>query len=404
MANYHFVKGRKSPWRAHVRVAGFPAQSRSFATKAQAKAWAEPLELRLQSQKRAGQTAPHGLLVGSLVERYLTEVVPHHRGSASETLLLRRFQREDALAQVAVADVTPKDFASWRDQRMRRVKPATVNRELNMLHRIFELARKEWGLAVPNPVADIARPKVPPGRARRLSPDEEEFLLRGARSLRGSYMEHLVPFAIATAMRRGELVALDWRHVDWSAKRIIIPAENTKTTKPRTLPLYKTVRDILDNIGRKSSGLIFCTTADGVKKTWQRSITAALRLYKGQCEEDGQAPDPDFLRDLHFHDLRHEATSRLLERGLSLPEVQSITGHTMASMVQRYAHLRADTLADKLDAMYKVEKETSIRGLTDLAALSRAVTGQSGLQTHGGDTANPHGHPPAVRACCPQQR
>lgn len=72
-----------------------------------------------------------------------------------------------------------------------------VNRELNILRRIFELARKAWGFAAPDPVAGIARPK-PPGRARRLGPTEEQFLLCGARSLSGPYMQHLIAFAIAT--------------------------------------------------------------------------------------------------------------------------------------------------------------------------------------------------------------
>ena len=142
MANYRHIKGRKTPWRAHVRVAGFPAQSRSFAIKA--RAWAEPLELQLKSQKRAGQTGiPHGLRVGDLVERYLADVAPHHRGSHAEELRLRRFQRDDALAQLGAAEATPKDFAGWRDQRLKKVKASTVIRELNMLHRIYELARKE---------------------------------------------------------------------------------------------------------------------------------------------------------------------------------------------------------------------------------------------------------------------
>ena len=87
---------------------------------------------------------------------------------------------------------------------------------------------------------DITRPKAPPGRVRRLNADEEKFLLLGAQSLRGSYMKHLIPFAVATAMRRGELVALDWRWVDWNDKRISIPADVTKNGKPRALPLYKT--------------------------------------------------------------------------------------------------------------------------------------------------------------------
>ncbi len=366
---YQYRKSRKAPWCAILRVAGFPIQSRSFDTKAQAKAWAEPLELRLRAQKRSGRSLPHGLHVGNLVQRYLNEVTPQHRGAETETLRLNRFLREDALAQILAVDVASKDVAKWRDGRLKQVTPGTVNRELNLLHRIFELARKEWGLSLLNPVADVSRPKAPPGRDRRLQPEEEKFLLLGAGTLRNHYLAPLIAFAIATAMRRGEIVALDWQHVQLEDKRIVIPAANAKSGKARTLPLYKTIRDILAGLvsvsaGRQSetrtsssmfpkSGLVFNTTADGVKKAWQRSIAAALRLYKEQCKENGQTPNPDFLHDIHFHDLRHEGTSRLLERGLSLPEVQSITGHTMASMVQRYAHIRADTLADKLDAMEK---------------------------------------------------
>lgn len=78
-------------------------------------------------------------------------------------------------------DVTPKDIAKWRDGRLKQVTPGTVNRELNLLHRIFELARKEWGLSLLNPVADVSRPKPPPGRERRLKAEEEKFLLRGGR-------------------------------------------------------------------------------------------------------------------------------------------------------------------------------------------------------------------------------
>ena len=369
MPTYQHRKDRKAPWRALVRVAGFPVQSRSFDTKAKAKAWAEPLELRLRAKKHGGQHMPAGLRVGNLVERYLDEVAPQHRGADTELLRLRRFEREDALAQVLAADVTPRDVARWRDVRLKQVSPGTVNRELNLLHRIFEVARKEWGIAIVNPVADVSRPKQPLGRDRRLHPDEEKYLLQGAQALRNGYLVHLIPFAIATAMRRGEIVALDWQHVHWKEKRIVIPAANAKSGKARTLPLYKSVRDILTRLVARDSqpatfpksGPVFGTTADGVKKAWGRAVAHAKTLYLADCKADGRKPDPDFLADCHFHDLRHEGTSRLVERGLSLPEVQSVTGHAMASMVQRYAHIRADILADKLDSMNATGEQQAAR-------------------------------------------
>lgn len=129
----------------------------------QAKAWAEPLELRrLRAQKRGGRSLPRGLHVGNLVQRYLNEVTPQHRGAETETLRLNRFLREDGLAQILAVDVASKDVAKWRDGRLKQVTPGTVNRELNLLHRIFELARKEWALP---PQSHSGR--VPPKSATR---------------------------------------------------------------------------------------------------------------------------------------------------------------------------------------------------------------------------------------------
>ena len=122
-----------------------------------------------------------------------------------------------------------------------------MTRELNLLHHVFEVARKEWGIHVPNPVSDVSRPKSPPGRDRRLRPGEEAKLRDALQAVErdesGRYMSTtrnvwilpLVRLAIETGMRRGELLSLRWEHVDLARRTAYLP--DTKNGEPRTVPL-----------------------------------------------------------------------------------------------------------------------------------------------------------------------
>lgn len=89
-------------------------------------------------------------------------------------------------------------------------------------------------------------------------------------------------------------------------------------------------------------------TKFALEKAWANCRKKALARYLEECTEAGSAPDPAFLNDLRFHDLRHEATSRLFERGLGMMEVASMTGHKSLSMLKRYTHVDAARLAEKL--------------------------------------------------------
>lgn len=73
-----------------------------------------------------------------------------------------------------------------------------------------------------------------------------------------------------------------------------------------------------------------------------------VAAYQTDCANAAKKPDPAFLAGLHFHDLRHEATSRLFEKGLGIMEVASMTGHKSLSMLKRYTHIEAEKLAKKL--------------------------------------------------------
>ncbi|MBE0574099.1 site-specific integrase [Candidatus Dojkabacteria bacterium] len=191
------------------------------------------------------------------------------------------------------------------------------------------MAMRDWGYNLScNPVSKIRKPTPGKPRSRRLEGDEEDRLLAALSGCSNPWVAPLVSFAIETGMRRSEMLNLTWQHVQLD-KRFVHLAD-TKNGDSRNVPLSSKAIAILQSIPRHISGRVFPIHFEALKSLWRR---ATLRAG---------------LDDLHFHDLRHEATSRLFEHGLNVMEVASITGHKDLRMLQRYTHLRAEDLAKKL--------------------------------------------------------
>ena len=197
---------------------------------------------------------------------------------------------------------------------------------------IFDHAIKEWGIPLPNnPSRLIKKPRPDKGRDRRLKDGEEDRLLDHCERSRALLLKPLVILALETGMRLGELLSLTWDKIDASKRTALLT--DTKNGDKRVVPLsvraLHTLQMIPVNI---NSNRVFWrwSTKDGVENVWRRTCKKAL------------------IDDLHFHDLRHEATSRLFEKGLNMMEVASITGHKNLQMLKRYTHLKAEELALKL--------------------------------------------------------
>ena len=181
-------------------------------------------------------------------------------------------------------------------------------------------------MRLPHGVPKVRHPRLPKGRERRLEGDEELRLLDALSQT--PVVCAVVQFALETAMRRGELAAMKWRHVDFRRRLLTIP--ETKTETPRTIPLSSRAIRTLKTLPRLLSGDVF-----GVQPS---SITQA---FSRACKRTG-------IEDLCFHDLRHEAVSRLFELGLNVMEVATISGHRDLRMLNRYTHLRPKSLLKKL--------------------------------------------------------
>ena len=324
---------RKGRWFVQVRRKGFPAVSRTFSTKAAAKAWAVETESRIERGGWSGRHILKTVTLAAILERYCAEITNRKRGATSERLRIGKMLRRQ-LCQKPLSDLRSADFAEYRDDRAGEVAPATIVRELSLFHHALEIAKKEWGYPLAdNPVALVSKPKIRNARTRRLQPGEMEALEKAMDTARNPLVRPIVHFAIQTGMRRGEILNMRWEDIDWDAGTLFIP--QTKTGVPRTIPLTPPAQEILSDRKRQAdaSRFVFPVTIEAFKLSWRRVLRRAA------------------LTDLRFHDLRHEAVSTFFEMGLSMPEVAVISGHRDPRMLFRYTHLSAADLSLKLSKL-----------------------------------------------------
>lgn len=272
------------------------------------------------------------------LEHYKQNVSILKKGYEQERYRLRKIAGS-FLGKKVVKNITSVDIATYRDLRQntmndRTKKPisaATVRLELSLLSNFFDIARIEWGLCDGNPVVNVRKPKTPPGRDRRLTAREDRQILRYCFGHTNIELYSIVVIALETAMRQGEILGLCWEHINLKTRIVHLP--ETKNGTKRDVPLSIKARDALIRLSVKPKGKVFDYTSNGLKSTWR------FMIQKLKIE------DPP-----HFHDLRHEAVSRLFELGtFDMMEVAAISGHKSLSMLKRYTHLKAGKLVKKLE-------------------------------------------------------
>ena len=315
-----------------IRKKGYPFVSKSFISLTVAKKWAATTEADME--RRLHVVIPDDTTVGELLNRYRKEILPTHKGQQVEKYRLGTLKR--CFGSMRVTDLTAKEVAKYRDHRLKEVSPASLKRELVILRRVLTLASKDWGIALPqNPVRMITLPKADKAQTRRLEAGEEEKLLQ----ITNQKLRRVIILALETAMRRGEILNIKKSHINYSKSVLLIPS--TKADEPRTIPLSSQALTALRGQLRASqrvSGGVISLVESTVFDYKPRGLSGEfLKL----CRRKG-------IDNLHFHDLRHEATSRVFEKGLNPVEVATITGHKDTRMLMRYTHLREEDLVERL--------------------------------------------------------
>ena len=313
-------------WRVQIRKKGHPPQTRTFDVRSEADAWARQVEGEMDRGLFVSRKEAENTTLSEALDRYEREISSKKRSSDQDGIYVRHWKKT-GLAARNLASIQGKDLAAWRDERLLAVKPATVDRELRIISHLFTIAVKEWGMAgLVNPVSQIRKPKLPPGRDRRLLPGELEKILANTES---PHLSDIVRFALETAMRRGEIAGMTWEMVDLKKRTVTLP--ETKNGEKRIVPLSAEAIRILSGIPRRLDGSVWGITEDPITRAFVRACQRAK------------------VEGLTFHDLRHEATSRLFEKGFNPMEVAAITGHKTLQMLKRYTHLKAEDLAKRMD-------------------------------------------------------
>lgn len=338
-----YIQQRGKFWRAEVNRTGYKPVYRSFDTRKEAEGWAKQTEAAMISGAFVDRKLADKTTLAKALEDYRIKVVPNKRHPYQENKRIDRWLKHP-LAYRTLGNLRGIDFAEYRDARRKEGRAEnTIRLELSIISHLFVIARTEWNMAgLINPINDIELPSNSVERERRLSRKEHVMIRRRLRQRKNPYAIHAFNLAVETSLRQGTLFKLKWEWDDFEARVIKIPkSERTQKNKgvPALVPMssltFVTLQKLYSQAAKQQhggmvKGLILNTTQNAIVCVWKKTITALK------------------FEDLRWHDLRHEATSRLFEKGLAVMEVASMTGHRSMQMLKRYTHLNPETFREKL--------------------------------------------------------
>ncbi|WP_295684522.1 site-specific integrase [uncultured Nevskia sp.] len=329
--------------------------SKTFESREQAQAWLDALEEGAAKGRLEKVFAAHELTVADALLKRL-DLKIGLKSIKSEISLTNRVIKHCAelcaMGLYAVKTDDIQDFIALRTSH--DLSNASINRELSTLSNMFTVAQSNFSCAdLKNPVVQGLRLREPRGRCHRLEQDEERVLLRVADRMAATcatQIGSIIRFACSTAMRLAEIAGMDWLHVNLAQGTVFI--EETKNGESRSVPLFPSARTLISDLGVRNTGPVWGSKA-AIISAWRRVKAAAIvEAERVVQEEDGDPGLVTRLKDLRFHDLRHEGTSRLFERtNWPSAKIKAVTGHKTDAMLARYTHLRSYTLAAELAAL-----------------------------------------------------
>jgi len=320
-------------WTAQVRRGG-RLHSSTFSTRAMAEKWARGIESDIERGRITGEDeTARRMTIAEAIDRYIAEKITGHKHERTYRNRLVAILAATGWGSLALPALRPAAISSYaRERTAAGCRPDTVRLDLAALSAVYQHAITEWGMDIDNPCRRVRRPSLAgTSRDRRLKPGEWERLTEAALPA----LRPVLTFAVETAMRREEIARLTWEHVDMERGTAHLP--KTKNGEARTVPLSFAALDVLRGMptytpdAKNRSGAVFGASPNRLTK-WMMAATTKAGI-----------------EDLRFHDLRHEATSRLFELGLfNVLEIARITGHKTLSMLSRYTHLDPAALGRKL--------------------------------------------------------
>jgi integrase len=318
------LKGGK--WRVEVRRKGV-RESGSFDTKIEAQAWA------VEREQRIGKGAVvTGKTLGMAFDKYAAEVSVHKKGERWELVRLNKIKRS-WIANEQLADLMAEDLSKWAKEQ--KISGSSVRRELGLIAAVLKTARTEWKWMQHDIMRDVWKPKEARARDRRISDGEIKLVLdtlgfaeKGFVVSQRQKIAVAFLLAIETAMRQGEMWALDWKDV--SIEKQVAVVLDSKNGDRRRVPLSKRAVELLKKLEPKESGMVIGTPQESSGVIFRRIVKMAG------------------IDNLTFHDTRHEAITRLAKK-LPMLDLARMVGHRDPRSLMVYYNETAEEIAKRLD-------------------------------------------------------
>lgn len=368
------IQTESGSWKAIIRRPrfGVPLKVRTFTRKEDADGWGRKVESEIERSVWRDVGDAERMKFRTVVESYELDEVSKRDGAVIEKATFKVMKREPIM-DIVIARIDRGNIKALRDGWIKAgYAVGTVNRRLTMLRSVFEYARVTLKMhALENPAAGMHLDGENK-RERRVSDEEIDALLEVSHSVA---LPAFVKLAVETAMRRSELFKLEWSMLDLVGHVARLPGRYmkggksvrfTKNGKPRDVPLSPIAVQVLKDLkkqreaevrsptrakhpgrAKRSPEQVMAMNAHSVTTALRRATNRCRKGYVERCKARDVEPDSRFLVDLRFHDLRHEATSRLAKI-FDLHELMKITGQSSARMLMRYYHPDAGELAARM--------------------------------------------------------
>ncbi len=290
--------------------------------------------LRVEQAKCLGFTPPGAETFSEVAKRFLA----HQKARLSN----KSYEREHGIINQhlgkffagPLANIRRIDIQRYITKRTGEVSMHSVQKELNVLKHLLRLSA-EWEIIPASPAQGLKSPRVPAGRLRYLQPTELRSLLAAC----PEWLQPIVLLAVATGMRRSEILGLRRQDIDFSQRRIMLP--QTKNGDGRVVYLNQLALAAIRSVPRppdaNTIGLVF----RGIKP--ERVSVAFARVCRSQQ-----------VFDFRFHDLRHTAASWLRMKGADIHTVAQLLGHKDLRMAARYQHLSPGFMAQAVESLDQV--------------------------------------------------
>ena len=329
------IRKRNGVWHAQIRKKHFPHQTKTFKTQAAALAWSRRIESSMDQGSWVDTRETQSVLIDHIMddlvysfERFGLEVAGPKLGQLN--------QIKEYFQGVSIHDLTFDEVLDFAAYRLQTVAASTLQTQMYYFKQAVTNSRiKTEQLVVDMAIEELKLKKLIKGstkRDRRLEPGEWERLLDEAGT---HWIRPIMEIAVESGMRQGEIHSLEWQHIDVDKNLIGIWRKNKNEAggkKWHVIPMWRGVREVLLREHNRTGST---DTVFGVKRA--ASISDKFAKMKKKLG----------IVDLRFHDLRHEAISRMFEvRKMRVEAVRLVSGHSSLEQLSRYVNLRPENLVD----------------------------------------------------------